>query len=124
VLDEPASYNFVPRSYQEIFVTPAVRAKLFPTAAVSLWVRLGGAFAYFNEGEDLNYSGPIPGGSSISSLTEDGAGLDVRYRRLSLRGGSRLLVRDSWSGTPDLPLPHMGKTRHNYFVGSGLIWHI
>jgi hypothetical protein len=116
--------DVVPKEYKQIFVTPAVRANLFPETAVSPWVSLGGGFAYFTESSQLNYYGTNPGGSTTSGVLQGGIGLDVKPFRGRLRPiGFRGQFRDFWSGTPDLPLADTGKTRqHNYFGGVGVIW--
>jgi hypothetical protein len=113
--------NVVPKSYKQIFITPAVRVNLFPTTAVSPWASIGGGFGRFTEDNTLIYGGPNPGGSSTTGVLQLGAGLDVRvWHRFSIRGQ----LRDFWSGTPNLPLADTGKSRqHNYFVGGGVIYH-
>jgi hypothetical protein len=113
--------NVVPKSYKQIFVTPAVRLNLFPATAVSPWLSFGGGFGYFTENNTLIYGGPNPRGSSTTGAIQGGAGLDVKvWHRFSIRGE----VRDFWSGTPDLPLAGTGKSRqNNYFVGGGVVWH-
>jgi hypothetical protein len=117
--------NVVPQDYQQIFITPSLRANLFPETRVSPWLSFGGGFGHFRENKNLIYGGTNPGGSSSSGVLQGGFGLDARppCRRLSklvIRGE----VRDFWSGTPDLPLAPTGKTRqHNYLVGGGPVWH-
>jgi hypothetical protein len=116
--------DVVPQSYKQVFITPAVRANLFPETAVSLWASVGGGFAHFSESKDLNYYGMNPGSSTTSGVLQGGVGLDLkpfrgRYKSIGFRGQAR----DFWSGTLDLPLADTGKTRqHNYFVGAGVIW--
>jgi hypothetical protein len=122
-LDEDlnAGIGIVPIDYKQIFITPAVRANLFPTTAVSPWISFGGGFGHFSENPNLIYDGgPNPGKSKTTGVIQGGIGLDVRvWRRLSLRGEAR----DFWSGEPDFPLAPTGKTRqHNYFVGIGVMW--
>jgi hypothetical protein len=122
-LDEDlnAGIGIVPIDYKQIFITPAVRANLFPTTAVSPWISFGGGFGHFSENPNLIYdAGPNPGKSKTTGVIQGGIGLDVRvWRRLSLRGEAR----DFWSGEPDFPLAPTGKTRqHNYFVGIGVMW--
>jgi hypothetical protein len=112
---------FVPKDYHEIFVTPAVRANLFPATAVSPWVSFGGGFGHFSENSQLIYDGGAnPGKSTTSGVIQGGVGLDVRVlHSFFIRGEAR----DFWSGQPDFPLADTGKTRqHNYFVGGGLMW--
>ena len=110
----------VPSDYSQLFITPAARANLFPTTAVSPWVSFGAGFAHFSQGKNLVYGGTNPGKSTTSSVIEAGAGVDVKvWKRLSLRGE----VRDFYSGVPDFPLAPTGKTRqHNYLVGGGVFW--
>lgn len=117
--------NVVPQDYQQIFITPSLRANLFPDTRISPWLSFGGGFGHFSENKNLIYGGPNPGGSSTSGVVQGGFGLDSRplwgrLRNLVIRGE----VRDFWSGTPDLPLAPTGKNRqHNYFVGGGPVWH-
>jgi hypothetical protein len=116
--------DIVPKDYQQIFITPAVRLNLFPETAVSLWVSVGGGFAHFSENKDLNYYGTNPGGSSTSGVLQGGLGLDLMPFRGRFKSfGIRAEGRDFWSGAPDLPLADTGESRqHNYFVGVGVIW--
>jgi Outer membrane protein beta-barrel domain len=123
-LDEDlnAGEGVVPIDYKQYFITPAVRANLFPTTAVSPWISFGGGFAHFSENKNLIYdAGANPGQSKTSAAIQGGIGLDVRiWHEISLRGEAR----DFWSGEPDFPLAPTGKTRqHNYFVGVGVVWH-
>ena len=116
--------NVVPQDYQQIFITPSLRANLFPETSVSPWLSFGGGIGHFSENKNLIYGGTNPGGSSTSGVIQGGFGLDSRpfwgrLRKLIIRGE----VRDFWSGTPDLPLAPTGKTRqHNYLVGGGAVW--
>ena len=122
-LDEDlnAGQGVVPIDYKQYFITPAVRANLFPTTAVSPWISFGAGFAHFSENKNLIYgAGTNPGQSKTSAAIQGGIGLDViLWRHFSLRGEAR----DFWSGEPDFPLASTGKTRqHNYFVGLGVMW--
>jgi hypothetical protein len=112
--------SVVPTDYSQLFVTPGVRANLFPTTAVSPWVSLGAGFGHFSEGSQLVYGGTNPGKNTTGFVLQGGLGLDVKvWRKLSIRGE----VRDFWSGEPDFPLAPTGKTRqHNFFVGGGAFW--
>jgi hypothetical protein len=130
----PAAFNLdedlgsgadvVPKNYQQIFITPALRLNLFPETAVSPWVSVGGGFAHFSENKDLNYYGANPGGSSTSGVLEIGLGLDLMPFRGRFKSfGFRAQGRDFWSGAPNLPLAGTGESRqHNYFVGGGVLW--
>jgi hypothetical protein len=116
--------DVVPKSYKQIFITPALRLNLFPSTAFSLWFSVGGGVAFFKESSELLYYGPNPGNSTTSGVLQGGIGVDVfpfreRFKHFGFRGEAR----DFWSGTPDLPLADTGKSRqNNYFVGGGVIW--
>ncbi len=116
------SYGFavVPQTLQAYFITPAVRANLFPTNAVSPWISLGGGFGHFSQSAMLDYGSTNPGKSTTSFALQGGLGLDVKvWTKLFIRGE----VRDFWSGEPNFPLAPTGRSReHNYFVGGGAFW--
>jgi len=117
--------DVVPKDYQQIFVTPSVRFKLFPETSFSPWVSFGGGLGHFSENNTLIYGGANPGTSSTSGAVQGGLGLDVRpFHHGFSHFGFRGQVRDFWSGTPDLPLAATDKTRqHNYFLGGGVVYH-
>ena len=113
--------NLVPKDYRSFFVTPSVRANLFPGAGLSPWVSVGGGFGYFMENSTLEFGGANPGKTGTTSgVLQIGGGIDVRvWRSLGVRGQ----VRDFYSGAPQLNVD-TGQTRqHNLFVGGGIIWH-
>jgi opacity protein-like surface antigen len=115
-----SQYAVVPANYKQFFVTPAARANLFPTTAISPWVSFGAGFAHFSQASTLDYGGTNPGKATTSAVMEAGLGLDVRIKR---RIYVRAEVRDFWSGEPDFPLAPTGKSRqHNYFVAVGAFW--
>jgi hypothetical protein len=86
--------NVVPKDYRSFFVTPAVRANLFPESGISPWVSVGGGVGYFNESSTLEAGGTNPGKTGTASgIFQVGGGLDVRlFRTLSLRGQVRDLL--------------------------------
>ena len=47
--DENVHYNLnlVPKDYKSFFVTPSLRANLFPDSGLSPWVSAGGGFGVF-----------------------------------------------------------------------------
>jgi hypothetical protein len=129
----PAMYNFktrlnagaypnavVPLDYKSYFITPAIRANLFPTTAVSPWVSLGAGFGHFSENNTLLFGGANPGKAKTGAVIEGGIGLDVKvWKGLRIRGE----IRDFYSQEPDYPLAPTGKSRqHNYFGGGGVMW--
>lgn len=115
-------YGFavVPTSMNSYFITPAARANLFPTTAVSPWISVGAGFGHFSQSNTLVYGGTNTGKATTGAVIEGGLGLDVKvWRKLSMRGE----VRDFWSAEPDFPLAPTGKSRqHNFFVGGGAFW--
>jgi hypothetical protein len=113
--------NLVPKDYKSFFVTPALRANLFPDSGISPWVSAGGGFGYFKANSSLEFGGANPGDTGTATgIFQMGAGLDVKLlSSLSLRGEAR----DFYSGVPQLNVD-IGKSRqHNIFVGAGVIWH-
>jgi hypothetical protein len=113
--------NLIPQDYRSFFVTPSLRANLFPDNGISPWVSVGGGFGYFKESSTLEFGGPNPGKTGTTSgVFQIGGGLDVKIlSRLSLRGQ----VRDFFSGVPQLNLDTGKSRQHNFFVGGGVIWH-
>lgn len=110
-----------PPNYKAYFITPSVRANLFPTTAVSPWVSFGGGVGRISEDSSLLYGGgKNPASSTTSGVIQAGVGLDVKlFKRFYIRGQAR----DFYAGQADLPLAPTGKTRqHNYYVSGGLIW--
>ena len=113
--------NLVPKDYKSFFVTPSIRANLFPDNGLSPWVSVGGGFGYFKESSSLEFFGPNPGKTGTTSgVFQVGAGLDIKLlSRLSLRGQ----VRDFFSGIPQLNVDTGKSRQHNFFVGGGVVWH-
>jgi hypothetical protein len=113
--------NQIPKDYRSFFVTPSLRANLFPDNGISPWVSVGGGFGYFKESSTLEFGGPNPGKTGTTSgVFQIGGGLDVKIlSRLSLRGQ----VRDFFSGVPQLNVGTGKSRQHNFFVGGGVVWH-
>jgi opacity protein-like surface antigen len=113
--------NQIPKDYKSFFVTPSLRANLFPDNGLSPWVSVGGGFGYFKESSSLEFFGPNPGKTGTTSgVFQIGAGLDVKLlSRLSVRGE----VRDFYSGIPQLNVDTGKSRQHNLFVGAGVVWH-
>jgi hypothetical protein len=113
--------NLVPKDYKSFFVTPALRANLFPDNGISPWVSVGGGFGYFKENSTLEFGGPNPGKTGTTTgILQIGAGLDVKlFSRFSVRGE----VRDFYSGIPQLNVDTGKSRQHNFFVGGGVVYH-
>lgn len=113
--------NVVPKDYQAFFVTPAIRANLFPHAGLSPWVSAGGGFGHFSENSTLEFGGTNPGKTGTTTgVFQVGVGLDVNVLPiLSVRGE----MRDFYSGVPELNVDTGKSRQHNYFVGGGVVLH-
>jgi opacity protein-like surface antigen len=113
--------NLVPKDYKSFFVTPSVRANLFPSNGISPWVSVGGGFGYFKESSSLEFFGVNPGKTGTTTgILQVGAGLDIKlFSRFSLRGE----VRDFFSGIPQLNVDTGKSRQHNFFVGAGVVYH-
>ncbi len=112
--------HVVPKNYSAYFLTPALRANLFPNKVLSPWASLGLGFAHFDPNSMLLYYGVNPNktANTVAAL-QIGVGLDVKLtRHFSLRTA----WRDFYSGTPHLNLD-TGSRRNNYFIGGGGIFH-
>lgn len=112
--------NVIPASYSSFFVTPAARANLFASTAISPWVSFGGGFGHFSESSHLVFFGSNTGQrGTTTGVYQIGAGLDVKvHGKLSLRGE----VRDFNSGVPQLNVDTGKSRQHNYYVGGGVVW--
>lgn len=113
--------NLTPKDYKSFFVTPSLRANLFPGNGLSPWVSVGGGFGYFKANSTLEFGGANPGKTGTTAgIFQIGAGLDVKlFSHFGVRGE----VRDFYSGIPQLNLDTGKSRQHNYFVGGGVIWH-
>jgi hypothetical protein len=113
--------NLVPKDYKSFFVTPSIRANLFPDNGLSPWVSAGGGFGYFKENSTLEFGGPNPGKTGTTTgIFQVGVGLDVKLlSRLSVRGEAR----DFFTGIPQLNVDTGKSRQHNFFVGGGVVWH-
>lgn len=113
--------NLVPKDYKSFFVTPSLRANLFPGSGISPWVSVGGGLGHFSENSTLEFGGANPGKhGTTTGIFQMGVGLDVKlFSRFSVRGEAR----DFFSGIPQLNVDTGKSRQHNFFVGAGVIWH-
>lgn len=111
--------NLVPKDYKSFFVTPSLRANLFPGSGISPWVSVGGGFGHFSENSTLEFGGANPGKTGTTTgIFQMGVGLDVKlFGRFSVRGEAR----DFFSGIPQLNVDTGKSRQHNFFVGAGVI---
>jgi len=103
-----------------IYVTPALKVKLFPGAAVAPWGSIGGGVAHFSS----------DAGSTNKGALQFGGGVDIKTNIPLL--GFRAEVRDFVTGDPrvggfssiaSFPLltTESGLHRHNVLVGGGVV---
>lgn len=113
------SQNLIPKSYQSLFITPAVRVNIFSGESVSPWVSVGGGYGMFRMSDELVFFGTNPGKTSTNTgVFQFGAGLDVWPWQ---KWGLRLEARDYYSGVPDLNVTTVRSRQHNIYVGGGFI---
>jgi opacity protein-like surface antigen len=111
--------NLVPKNYKSFFVTPSLRANIFPGGGLSPWVSAGAGFGYFKANTTLEFGGPNPGDTgTTTAIFQGGIGLDVKlFSHISVRGEAR----DFFTSVPQLNVD-IGKSRqHNFFVGGGVV---
>ena len=113
--------NVIPEGYRSYFITPSVRANLFPSNGLSPWISFGAGFGHFSEKSELEFGGVNPGKTGTSTgVFQMGVGLDVRiFNYLTIRGQ----LRDFNSGVPQLNIDTGKSRQHNLFVGAGVVWH-
>jgi hypothetical protein len=115
-----SSNDLVPASYTGLFVTPGLRANLFPNTLVSPWASFGGGFARFSTSKNGVFNVlKTPGDKNTTSAIEFGVGLDVKvWHMLKVRAE----IRDFYAGVPNLNVDQ-GRTRmHNVVGGGGVVW--
>ena len=115
-----SSNDLVPEGYKALFITPGVRANLFPNTLVSPWAAIGAGFGHFSTSKQGVFNvQKVPGKSSTTSVIQFGLGLDVKiWRSLKFRAEAR----DFYSGVPELNV-NQGRTRmHNVTGGGGIVW--
>jgi hypothetical protein len=124
--DEDIHYftDQVPKDYSSIFITPAVRFRLFPETAVSPWISLGAGLGHFQASSDLLFSGKnIHSRGETTGVLQGGVGMDVgipvdRFHSFKFR----VEVRDDWTGIPPINVNTGKSGQHNYYVAGGLLY--
>jgi hypothetical protein len=100
-----------------IFVTPGVKIKVLPGAAISPWASVGGGWAHYS----LNDAGSTQNKAAL----QYGGGLDFKTGLPLL--GFRAEVRDFVTATPDfgtgsLFVTSTGLHHHNILAGGGIVF--
>jgi len=124
-VDVRSSNVDVPSEYASLFITPGLRVKLAPEAALSPWFSVGGGYARFREADQRQDNTPNPGriGRNTGAL-QFGGGVDIRTPVSILFPISlRLEVRDVYSGKPTYNTDTGGSFQHNVVFSGGFVVH-
>ena len=124
--DEDIHYftDQVPKDYSSIFITPAVRFRLFPQTAISPWISLGGGLGHFQASNNLLFFGKNTNSrGETTGVLQGGLGMDVgipadRFHSFKFR----VEVRDDWTGIPPINVNTGKSGQHNYYVAGGLVY--
>jgi hypothetical protein len=104
--------------FSSVFITPSLRVKLTPNAAISPFASVGGGWARYNNGADTH----------TKPALQVGGGLDIKTPLPYL--GFRAEARDFITGQPDFGLVFATTTgagssvqerRHNLLAGGGVV---
>jgi hypothetical protein len=111
----------IPTALASLFITPALRVKLFPGAGLSPWVTVGGGYGRFDEGSRLqNGTNNFGSKGTNTGVFQYGGGIDFRLISLiSLRGE----VRDFYSGRPQFNVITQNNRQHNIVASGGFVVH-
>ena len=115
--------NLIPKSYGAFFITPSIRANLFPSALFSPWVSVGGGVGRASmRARPLNLAGANPRSDRHDDRRVPGRHW-TRSQNLEefqpARRSEGFLFRSTAITNVDT-----GRSRqHNYFVGAGVVWH-
>ena len=107
--------------YAYIFLTPHVRVKFRPQAAVSPWLLFGGGYARFLEKKPVSAPGFVPGTNTGTLVFGGGIDTSTAFRVLRVPIGFRAEVRDFYSGSPNYNQPAGGSLQHNVILSGGLL---
>lgn len=123
--DITASNGAVPANYASLFITPGLRIKLAPDAALSPWFSVGGGYARFDESADRIDGTPntSPTGTNRGAI-QFGGGIDIRTPiKILFPIGLRAEVRDFYSGSPNYNVSTDTGFQHNVVFSGGLVVH-
>jgi hypothetical protein len=114
--------------YAYLFLSPHVRLKFNQGGALQPWLLFGGGYADFSPAQPRTGGVNVAGAGSTGTL-EFGGGLDtkplVHLRGIPLIGdlpiGTRLEVRDFYSGQPNYGVPTIGSRQNSLVFTGGLL---
>lgn len=116
----------VPANYDSLFVTPGLRVKLLPRAALSPWFSVGGGYALFETSAQRVDGAPnLNERVTHRGAAQFGGGLDVRLPiQILVPISFRLEVRDLYSGKPNYNVNTGGGFQHNLVFSGGVVVHL
>lgn len=120
--DLNATPGSTPLNYDSFFITPALRVKFRPNAALSPWLSAGGGYALFEESDERrDGSHNTTRGTSTGAL-QFAVGLDFRTPvKILIPIGLRAEVRDFYTGKPTYNVSTGGGLQHNLAFSGGLV---
>jgi hypothetical protein len=123
--DVSAPNGVVPANYASLFITPGLRLKLAPRAAISPWFAAGGGYARFDESAERVDGTPNTARTGTNrGAVQFGAGVDLRTPvKILFPIGLRIEVRDFYSGKPNYNANTGGGFQHNVVFSGGIILH-
>jgi hypothetical protein len=111
-----------PKNYDSFFITPAIRAKFFPSAWASPWLSVGGGYALFEESaKRMDGTHNTTRGSS-GGAAQFGGGVDIRTPiKFVFPITLRVEMRDLYTSKPNYNLDTGGGFQHNLIISAGLV---
>ena len=107
------------RDVATLYVTPGLRVRFFPRAAVRPYLAIGGGYALYEQSTQRKDGQPNTAPRHLNRGTlVFGGGVDVPvWRFVSLRGE----MRDFYSGSPGYNLSAIRGGQHNIVLGGGIV---
>jgi hypothetical protein len=107
------------RDVATIYITPGVRLKFFPAAAISPYLVAGGGYAVYEQ--SLTQLDGQPNGAPRTinrGVFDFGGGVDFKFWRFV---GLRAEIRDFYSGSPAYNVSSIIGGQHNVVASGGLV---
>lgn len=115
----------IPANYASLFITPGLRVKFAPQAALSPWFSVGGGYANFDVSKRLLNGDPNLGRTTVNrGAAQFGGGVDIRTPiKVLFPIGLRVEVRDIYSGKPNYNADTGSGFQHNVVFSGGFTVH-
>lgn len=118
--DISSGASFLTRDFASLYLTPGLRVKLLPKAAISPWGAIGAGYAQYEQSTSV-----IGGGANSAARRVHrgalmfGGGIDGKLWGDWL--GWRLEVRDFYTGSPLFNAAVLRGGQHNVVAGGGIV---